>query len=119
MSDITLVFSSKINSSVQIGDTAYYCKTSTEDGFETADNNITLIGLITSINQDTNTIVCNADPFTASSIPPDSSFIMFSKDNAVNMSSPLGYFGQAKFVNDSIVKGEIFTTACDIEESSK
>ena len=49
----------------------------------------------------------------------DNSFIMFSKDNAVNMSSPLGYFGQAKFVNDSTIKGEIFATACDIEESSK
>lgn len=119
MASITLIFSSEINSSVQVGDTAYYCKTSTEDGFETADNNITLIGLITSIVQDTNTIVCNADPFTASSIPSNNSFIMFSKDNAVNMSSPLGYFGQAKFVNDSTIKGEIFATACDIEESSK
>ena len=119
MADITLTFSSEINSSVQIGDTAYYCVTSTQDGFDTADNNITLIGLITSINKSTNTLVCNADPFTASSIPPDNSFIMFSKDNAVNMSSPLGYFAQAKFVNDSTIKGEIFANACDIEESSK
>ena len=49
----------------------------------------------------------------------DTSFILFSKDNRVNMSSPLGYYGLAKFKNDSTIKGEMFAASCDVFESSK
>jgi len=50
---------------------------------------------------------------------PNQSLILFSKDNAVNMSSPLGYFAKAKIVNDSKIKSEIFSIACEVFESSK
>ena len=52
-------------------------------------------------------------------IPPNGAFIMFSKDNKVNLSSILGYYASVKFVNDSQEEGELFSVASDIFESSK
>ena len=47
------------------------------------------------------------------------SFIMFSKDNKVNLSSVLGYYASATFRNDSTEKAELFNVGADIFESSK
>ena len=35
------------------------------------------------------------------------------------MASPLGYYAQVKFKNNSTVKGEMFSAACEVFESSK
>ena len=51
--------------------------------------------------------------------PTTSSFILFSKDNTVNCSSLVGYYGSAKFKNDSTEKAEMFAASCEINESSK
>ena len=118
MPNITLTFANALNTSVQVGDTTYYCPTTTplNSGFTSAGmSDIVEIGPITSITG--NVIVCT---IPATTVPPtNSSFILFSKDNKVNMSSPLGYYGLAKFRNDSLVKGEMFATSCDVFESSK
>ena len=50
-------------------------------------------------------------------IPGD--FIMFSKDNKVNLSSLLGYYSLLKLRNDSKTKAEIFSVGTDFIESSK
>ena len=47
------------------------------------------------------------------------SFIMFSKDNKVNMSSILGYYASVEFRNSSKIKSEIFNVGTDFFESSK
>ena len=47
------------------------------------------------------------------------SFIMFSKDNKVNLSSALGYYASATLRNDSLDKAELFNVGADIFESSK
>jgi len=47
------------------------------------------------------------------------SFIMFSKDNKVNMSSILGYYAAVEFRNSSQIKSEIFNVGTDFFESSK
>ena len=47
------------------------------------------------------------------------SFIMFSKDNKVNLSSALGYYASATLRNDSPDKAELFNIGADIFESSK
>ena len=47
------------------------------------------------------------------------SFIMFSKDNKVNLSSVLGYYASATFRNDSTEKAELFNVGADVFESSK
>ena len=116
MAAITLTFSS-INTSVQIGDTAYYTNPQTnqgQSGFDVGGDMVT-IGIITAITP--TTIVCNIDDTTV--VPTVSSFIFFSKDNIVNLTSLLGYFGSVQFSNNSTVKAELFATACEIFESSK
>ena len=118
MGTITLTFDNTLNTSVQVGDTVYHCPTESLGGFNTsAQSTIVEIGAITSINYSTNVIVC--DILETSAVPGANDFYLFSKDNKVNMTSPLGYFAKAKFENNSTSKSEMFTAACDIFESSK
>ena len=37
----------------------------------------------------------------------------------INTVSPIGYFGSAKFVNNSSSKAEMYATTCEVSESSK
>ena len=46
-------------------------------------------------------------------------FLMFSKDNTVNMTSPKGYYAKATIENDSKNKSEMFAIAVDGYMSSK
>lgn len=124
MPDITLTFSHDINTSVQVGDTIYYCPKTSSGGFNiqdtTSQKDVYEVGPIKSISRgSTSTIVCNPSTVTGTTNPTSGSFILFSKDNKVNMRSPLGYYAQVKFVNNSSVKSEMFATACDVFESSK
>jgi len=118
MPNITLTFANEINTSVQVGDTAYYSVVSTVGGFSTS-SSITEIGPISSIDRSAKQIICNPSIIISTTTPPGGSFVLFSKDNRANMSSPLGYYAQAKFKNDSTVKGEMFSAACEVFESSK
>ena len=56
---------------------------------------------------------------TTSTTCTGGSFIMFSKDNKVNLSSALGYYASATLRNDSPDKAELFNVGADIFESSK
>ena len=49
----------------------------------------------------------------------DRSFIMFSKDNKVNLSSVLGYYASVTLRNDSTERAELFNVGADVFESSK
>ena len=121
MPDITLTFACEINTSVQVGDTAYYCPVSTSGGFKiqdtTTQSSVYEIGPIKSITG--KVIVCNPSAVTSTTNPTAGSFILFSKDNKVNMASPLGYYAQVKFTNNSSIKSEMFAASCDVSESSK
>ena len=120
MPTITLAFTNAINTSVQIGDTAYYTLApSTVGGFQTStQSNIVEIGSVTSINNTTNTIVCDTTlPYADR--PTTSSFILFSKDNKANMSSILGYYASVEYRNSSQIKSELFNVGTDFFESSK
>ena len=64
MPDITLTFTNEINTSVQVGDTAYYSEVSTTAGFSTS-SSIIEIGPISSINRSTKQIVCNPSTITS------------------------------------------------------
>lgn len=148
MSIITLTFTCDINISAQVGDTAYNVENITNSSpehhtlhetsvyndpvgepnfaLDIAPNKIKEIGKIIEIG------VHSSGEYSGYSyikvktvydglVPPSetSNFIMFSKDNAVNMSSPLGYFAIVKFKNNSTVKSEIFSVGCEMFESSK
>jgi hypothetical protein len=126
---ITITFANSINTSVQVGDIAYHCTPSASGGFNTStqgsstNDNIHKIGPIQSINNSTNTIVFEStselEVNLGNNPVGEGSFILFSKDNRFNMSSPLGYYAQVKFMNDSKSKGEMFATACEVFISSK
>ena len=47
------------------------------------------------------------------------SYIMFSKDNKANMSSILGYYASVEYRNSSQIKSELFNVGADFFESSK
>ncbi len=121
MPNITLTFPNSINVSAQVGDTAYYLDNSTNLGLHTHSNqeDIIQIGKIESINRILNTIVCDWDPNpTWALFPTYDKFIMFSKDNKVNLSSLLGYYAEVQFVNDSPDKAELFSVGADFFGSS-
>ena len=119
MAEISLTFSSPINMSCKVNDTAYYTPTSTQGGF-TVDNNTFLIGNINSItdNGTTVVIVCEITGDQAELVSQDD-FIFFSKNNLLELKSLLGYYGQATFRNNSSNPAEMFATACEVTESSK
>tara|TARA_A100001201_G_scaffold135429_1_gene123726 strand:- start:35 stop:430 length:396 start_codon:yes stop_codon:yes gene_type:complete len=131
MITITLNFPFKLeslNSSVQIGDTAYYTNPTSQAEFN-VNNSMVEIGVITGISfsdstgSDITTITCSADdniiPPTDGTNGNPTSYIFFSKNNKVNSSSMLGYYSEVQFKNNSKAKSELFATACEVFESSK
>ena len=121
MPTITMQFSEPLNVSIQVGDVAYYCLTTLLGIHDTASQpDIIKIGDIISIDQNTNTIVCNWSPNPASApYPTQEHFIMFSKDNKANLSSVLGYYAEVKFKNNSPYKAELFSVGSEVFVSSK
>ena len=73
--------------------------------------------------------ICQCYPEVVTTIPAssttntvcddDRSFIMFSKDNKVNLSSVLGYYASVTLRNDSTERAELFNVGADVFESSK
>jgi len=123
MPEILLYFNQDINDSAMVGDVAYYCdiqsnNESVESNFDLSGSSMIPLGTITYISPDRKTLGANVLGSITNQSAVDK-FIFFSKDNAVNMSSPLGYFAKARITNNSKVKSEIFSIACDVFESSK
>ena len=118
MALITLTFSSDINVSTQVGDVAYYVPTATTSSFTINSSSIVMIGVVTVVDDVLNQITCNTN-LTSGSWPSASDFILFSKDNKVNMASLLGYYAKVKIRNNSTSKAEMFKISADYFESSK
>ena len=130
MTTLTLTFANALNTSVAQGDTAYYVAlTESSTGFRdgtnehqsnisgATNNSVVEIGEIASVNFSTNVI-------TVTTTLPDntvttSHMILFSKDNAVNMSSILGYYAEIKMTNTSTSEAELFQVSTEMFESSK
>ena len=129
MPDIYIKFQKVKQLSLQISDIAYYASTpsdntdtmATSGGFTTASqNDLIVIGPVTNIDQSsltTTIITCDIDADTPP--PTTKNFILFAKDNIVNTTSLLGYYGSVKFKNSSREKAELFSVGCEINESSK
>ena len=128
MATITLQFPRSQYPSLQVGDTAYYAIMSTSvAGFQINDSSQDLveIGTITVIDNTTTledgtlttSIICDLNAGITN--PTASNFIFFSKDNRVNLNSPMGYYASIKFSNWSIDKAELFSVGCELSESSK
>ena len=123
MALVTLQFAQPLNVSCQVGDTAYYVTTGSDGGFTVDDGSgITEIGTIVQITDalDTPTMIVRAIasyPGTGSTL--SDKFILFSKDNKANLSSPLGYFASVKFKNNSLTEAELFAVSVEVDVSSK
>ena len=121
MAVMTLEINGGISDLLQVGDQIYYLdSTSSVGGFTTTTSldNVVHIGSCLDINTTTNMI--QVDTGSLNFTPPTSgAFILFSKDNAVNLTSLIGYYSSIKFSNNSSSKAEIFSIGVDIDESSK
>ena len=117
MALITLTFEGTVNTSVQINDIVYYVQTTGLGGFNTGNSdNIVILGPVTNVG--TNSVVY--DDTASGNQPPQGAFIMFSKDNAVNMTSLLGYYARVRLTNnDTANHGELFSLEAGYDESSK
>ena len=132
---INLTFPHRLNVSVQVVDIAYFAVTNTvgtpniwaagrTPHWQADQDDIIIIGRIETIQQWDGTqsvISCDmsVNNLNIYGIPPNGAFIMFSKDNKVNLSSILGYYASIKLVNDSKEKAELFSVGTHVFESSK
>ena len=122
MPSLTLTFTAPLNTSCQVGDTAYYVDTVSDGGFTTnsTTNNVVEIGQIREITNPTSntpTVIC--DTMLEGGLNDQVKFILFSKDNKANLSSILGYYADVKLVNNSRQYAEMFSVGMEIFESSK
>tara|TARA_R100000700_G_C3127253_1_gene113872 strand:- start:37 stop:387 length:351 start_codon:yes stop_codon:yes gene_type:complete len=116
MAQFTITFAEDLNSSVQVGDIAYYATVTANSGFQTSSTSHE-IGTIISVDRVNKQIV-------VSSTLPNNTFttadyIFFKKSDKVNFGRLLGYYAETKFKNDSVVQGEMFAASMGVFESSK
>jgi hypothetical protein len=120
------------NVSAQRGDLGFFVETQnagSDNAFVVNNQQPILIGPIVNITRTGGFIgilfelqgdywVGNGDNF-GDNLPPQNSFLMFAKNNSVNVASILGYYGVARFKNNSLNKAELYAASCEIAESSK
>ena len=132
MAILNLDFEEEINVSAQVGDNVYYIVPNTNGEFDWANtSNIMSVNYpISSINGNTISIEFPGAPPAGTSslpsssqavvnIPPQGAFIMFGKDNSINVSGLTGYFAEVEFRNNSNEKIELFAVGAGISESSQ
>jgi hypothetical protein len=119
MAVIELQFPNALNTSLQVGDIVYYCNPvdSGKGSITTnAFDDIVKLGDCSSISA--NSIQVQNVPETIDA-PTAGSFILFSKNNEVNLSTLKGYFALTELRNNSTVEAELFSVGVDAVESSK
>ena len=117
---IALNFTKPLNVSCQVGDTAYYVGTTSLGGFDKNSEDVVEIGQIREISAgQSNAPIVYCLTLLPNSLDTDVKFILFSKDNEVNLSSILGYYAEVKMVNDSTSAAELFSVGVDAFSSSK
>jgi len=132
MAVTTITFSFPLNVSVDVGDTAYTAAvTSTVSGqsgthLHSSQNDIVELGKITEVQPN----LINGESFIivddgivgSSTVLVNGDYIMFSKDNKVNLSTILGYYAKIKMINNLSGPGkaaELFNVGAEVTQSSK
>ena len=129
-----------MNVSVQVGDIAYcsFYPTSVGGFDHSTLSNTKKLGTIIGVNK--KDVIVGLDPTANNPSPHDiniiveydtavlsedfwtnivpDAFISFAKEKKLNTSSLLGYYADAKFINDSKEKAELFSVGSEIVESS-
>ena len=110
MASITMTFANKVQDSVQVGDTAYYCTISSGVASSPIE-----IGEITAVTSTTVTATIGI----GTTRPTTNDFIMFSKDNKANLSDLPGYYAEVEMKNDATTAAEMFAVGSEMFASSK
>jgi hypothetical protein len=114
MAIINLPFSSNPQTTgVMINDNVYYIDSSVTNATM---NNVIHIGTVSSFGTNSVNVDTGSLNFT---MPTQSDYVFFSKNNEINMSSLIGYYAEVKFTNDSTEEAELFSVGVDVSESSK
>tara|TARA_R100001082_G_scaffold111169_1_gene93817 strand:+ start:33 stop:398 length:366 start_codon:yes stop_codon:yes gene_type:complete len=121
MAIVTVNLNNPLNVSCQLGDTAYYVNTGSDGGFTVNTNDIVEIGTIVEIidRDSTPTLKVYSTIAGWEGELSGTQFVLFSKDNKANLSSPLGYYASVKMVNDSTTEAELHSLGMDTFISSK
>tara|TARA_R110002012_G_C11197785_1_gene559455 strand:+ start:124 stop:483 length:360 start_codon:yes stop_codon:yes gene_type:complete len=119
MAEITITIGGDINSSLSVGDTAYYVSLASSGGFSSSTGNITSLGEVKSINTSTNQIEVEVGTTTISSGALNNKMLLFSKDAAVNTSGLTGYHATVKMKNNSTIESKLFSVGSEFTQSSK
>ena len=119
MPTLSITFNTELNTSLQIGDTAYYVPTQPVGTCSTAQHpSMIKLGEVTNIIQNPAEIhIYNSISPIPQPLPGD--FIMFAKNRVVNTSGIIGYYADIKLVNHTTSKAEMFSIASGVIESSK
>ena len=91
---------------VELGPAMLICNGTITSGVGTEDSPPTVVSIL-------------CDTGNSIAVPTTSDFVFFGKERSVNEASIVGYYGEFKFLNNSKSKAELFSTACEITESSK
>ena len=111
-----------LNVSLQVGDGVYASTTITQSGAndqQTEDTNTGsnhYIGILRKIDDNGNNqydLHVDKNVTSANYVPQENDFIMFSKFSQGD-SGVLGYYAEAKFVNDSREKAELFAVSSEV-----
>lgn len=118
LKQISLGHSPLKNTSLQIGDIAYYVENVVNNNtinasIKSSDKEPKKLGPITKIESHSITVETDDINFAVGD------FLMFSKNKSVNNSSLLGYYAEIKLVNNSTEKAELFSIGSEIVQSSK
>ena len=131
---ITVTVNGIVNISLSVGDTVYFVNNINEIGpFNTGDefdsetgsgaSNIIKLGTVNSISQGDFSFILQINEesgiFGTDNEPSVNSFLLFSKDNSVELSSLVGYYNKVRLSNNSNVKAELFSVGVDVAQSSK
>ena len=113
---IIIEFTSDINNtSLQVGDLAYYVTPSLLGGFNQSSEAPELIGKIQAKTSSSVTV----DNSVTGEVPGVDDFIMFAKDSRINLSGLVGYYAEATFKNNSTEKAEMYSVGSEVTPSSK
>jgi len=101
-----------LNTSIQIGDTVWYAGVIKDNNGILDD--VAKVGVVTDVTG--NDIKIDSDLGEEEVVDK---FLMFSKNKKANLGDLKGYYAEAKFVNKSTKKSELFSVGSEITQSSK
>ena len=130
---ITLNFNFPLNISLTPGDQVWYTDPIASGGYSTSAisltgspsmNNPQLLGVVVSVsgvnsNQISEVVVTNSVLLTAPVLNANQTYFMFRKNRKVNLASLTGYYAEARLINNSKEKAELFAVSSEVVQSSK